>query len=146
MAASSKRLQLEFKNASKEYAVEIIDDDLSKWSTVIVGPEGTPYEGGNFEMTISFPAGYPFSPPELSFDTQIYHPNITLDGKICLAMTKNGNWKPNYQAKAVLDAVHDLLLEPDFNDASVPELVKIWHDDKPRFVKMARSWTKKYAL
>jgi ubiquitin-conjugating enzyme (huntingtin interacting protein 2) len=51
----------------------------------INGPEGTPYEGGVFDVDILIPKQYPFEPPKMQFITRIWHPNISSQtGAICL--------------------------------------------------------------
>ena len=51
----------------------------------IIGPEGTAYEGGIFNIEIKIPAQYPFEPPKMKFITKIWHPNISSQtGAICL--------------------------------------------------------------
>ena len=51
----------------------------------IKGPQGTPYEGGIFEIDIRIPKQYPFEPPKMKFNTKIWHPNISSQtGAICL--------------------------------------------------------------
>jgi len=50
----------------------------------IAGPSGTPYEGGTFEAALLLPEDYPMSPPKILMLTQIWHPNIDLQGRICL--------------------------------------------------------------
>ena len=51
----------------------------------ITGPEGTPYEGGVFDVDILIPREYPFEPPRMKFITRIWHPNISSQtGAICL--------------------------------------------------------------
>uniref|UniRef100_A0A7S4I543 UBC core domain-containing protein n=1 Tax=Odontella aurita TaxID=265563 RepID=A0A7S4I543_9STRA len=51
----------------------------------IKGPQGTPYEGGVFEIDIQIPKQYPFEPPKMKFNTKIWHPNISSQtGAICL--------------------------------------------------------------
>ena len=42
----------------------------------IIGPEDTPYENGVFRVDIRIPDRYPFEPPNVTFHTKIYHPNI----------------------------------------------------------------------
>ena len=69
------------------------EDDLFRWQATIVGPEGSPYEGGVFAVAIIFPPDYPFRPPRLKFTTKIYHCNISDHGDICLDILKD-QWSP----------------------------------------------------
>ena len=46
----------------------------------IFGPEGSPYEGGMFNIEIRFPTEYPFRRPDVKFTTKIYHPNVEESG------------------------------------------------------------------
>jgi ubiquitin-conjugating enzyme E2 T len=72
------------------------ESNLTKWTartyiiitSAIDGPEGSPYEGGTFELKISIPNRYPFEPPVAYFVTQIYHCNIDDGGRICLDVLK----------------------------------------------------------
>ena len=51
----------------------------------IKGPDGTPYEGGVYDIDITIPKMYPFEPPKMKFQTKIWHPNISSQtGAICL--------------------------------------------------------------
>ena len=56
-----------------------------------MGPEGSPYHGGIFYLSISFPVDYPFKAPMIRFNTKIYHCNINSQGNICLDILKD-NW------------------------------------------------------
>lgn len=33
-------------------------------------------------------------PPTVTFTTKIYHPNVGIDGQVCLPIISNENWKP----------------------------------------------------
>ena len=54
-------------------------DNILKWNAIIFGPEGTPFEGGTFKLTIDFTENYPYDPPIVRFVTQMFHPNISQD-------------------------------------------------------------------
>ena len=56
--------------------------------------ENPPYNKGAFRIRIDFPAEYPFKPPRITFQTQIYHPNIDEKGQVCLPIISAENWKP----------------------------------------------------
>lgn len=60
-------------------------ESLVNLQGTIVGPQGTPFEGGTFLINIVIPPGYPFEPPKMKFVTKIWHPNISSQtGAICL--------------------------------------------------------------
>ena len=63
-------------------------DNLFTWLGTIVGPVGTPYEGLSYRIVMKFPEDYPYKAPNIMFETPIYHPNIDMNGTICLDILK----------------------------------------------------------
>lgn len=55
---------------------------------VTQGAEGTVFAGLTFRLSLSFGAEYPFKPPTVKFETGCYHPNVDLQGNICLDILK----------------------------------------------------------
>lgn len=51
--------------------------DLTHLKACITGPPGTPYEGGSFIVDVKIPTEYPFRPPLMRFETNVWHPNIS---------------------------------------------------------------------
>jgi len=51
--------------------------DLSHLHASFPGPPDTPYEGGTFVVDIKIPQEYPFRPPQMSFKTKLWHPNVS---------------------------------------------------------------------
>jgi len=62
-----------------------IDYNFKIWEVIIPGPPDSPFEGGKFKIKISLPDDYPNTPPNCSFITKVFHPNINFkDGSICV--------------------------------------------------------------
>ena len=55
------------------FCYNFIEKILMSWQAALLGPKGTPYRGGIFYVSISFPQTYPQEVPESSFLTPIYH-------------------------------------------------------------------------
>ena len=93
---STRRIQKELADLAVDQppncsAAPVAKDNLYEWLGTIMGPEGSPYHGGIFYLSISFPVDYPFKAPLIRFNTKIYHCNINSQGNICLDILKD-NW------------------------------------------------------
>jgi len=120
-------------------------DILTKWAGTIIGPSGSPFEGGIFNLSITFPNNYPFKPPEIKFTTKVYHPNISRSsGSICLDILKD-QWSPALSTSTVLLSICSLLTDPNPNDPLEPEIASVYKNKKLQYELTAREWTKKYA-
>tara|TARA_B110000305_G_C19388978_1_gene613788 strand:+ start:261 stop:470 length:210 start_codon:yes stop_codon:yes gene_type:complete len=64
------------------------------WNVSLFGPAQTPYAGGIFQIKFVMPENYPFKPPEITFVTKIFHPNVSkTTGQICADMLAK-DWSP----------------------------------------------------
>ena len=115
------RLLKEFKElqtskvVDKEISLNLADEsDIFVWSAEIMGPQGTPYEGGVFELSLKCPPSYPLAPPKVLFVTPVFHPNVLFkSGEICLDILKPDAWTPAWTLQSVCRAVMALLSHPE---------------------------------
>jgi len=123
------------------------DSDIYKWSVTLTAPKGSLYYGGVYHLTLQLPPEYPFKPPTLSFNTKIYHPNVSNDDKglMCLGILKAENWKPSCKILAVLETVKGLLLEPNVDDPVEQSIADQYKNDRAAFEKTVKQWVKTYA-
>ncbi|GAB4330483.1 MAG: hypothetical protein Kow0069_38110 [Promethearchaeota archaeon] len=134
---------------------------------IILGREGTPYEGGKFLFEIKFGESYPFQPPYAYCHTVLWHPNIESSippGKlnICLdlinpdlvgrvdASTGASGWTPSKTLTNIIEALKGMMhMEPPFFNPGDPlnhEAGEQYLRAESKFLKKAREWTKKYAM
>lgn len=71
------------------------DEDMMKGYALIIGPEDTPYFGGNFFFEFHYPKDYPHSPPHVLYCTNgemiRFNPNLYCNGKVCISVLNT--WK-----------------------------------------------------
>jgi len=140
----SKELNDIKKSAIENLSAGIKNDNLFEWEAVILGPTGTPYEGGIFILNIHIPDSYPFNPPSCIFKTKIYHPNINSSGHICLDILKS-QWSPALTISKILLSICSLLSDPNPDDPLVPEIAHEIKNNSENYIKTAREWTRIYA-
>jgi len=144
-----KRIQKELTDLARDPPAQCsagpVGDDMFHWQATIMGPNDSPYQGGVFFLTIHFPTDYPFKPPKVAFTTRIYHPNINSNGSICLDILRS-QWSPALTISKVLLSICSLLCDPNPDDPLVPEIARIYKTDSPKYNRLAKEWTQKYAM
>ncbi|EAS04160.1 ubiquitin-conjugating enzyme (macronuclear) [Tetrahymena thermophila SB210] len=81
-----------------------------------VWPDASTYWGGaKYLFTVEVGADYPHQPPKVHCHTKIYHPNIDLQGNVCLNILR-ADWKPVLNLYNIISGVLFLFIEPNPND------------------------------
>ena len=144
-----KRINKELQDLGRDPPAQCsagpVGDDLFHWQATIMGPPDSPYQGGVFFLTIHFPTDYPFKPPKVSFTTKIYHPNINSNGSICLDILRS-QWSPALTISKVLLSICSLLCDPNPDDPLVPDIARLFKNDRKKYVDTAKEWTRKFAM
>lgn len=143
-----KRIKKELDKIQDEdslnYSVAVIGDALYNCQGTIYGPADSPYDGGVFFLEVKFPTEYPFKPPKVKFTTLIYHLNVTEKGEICLPMLKDA-WSPALSISKVLDAIYELMQNPNTESPQRPDIAKLYEEDRAAHDENAKKFTQKYA-
>lgn len=117
-------------------------NNLLLWKAVILGPEGTLWDGGVFKLRIELPNGkdghYPEQPPKITFVTPIFHPNVYKDGKICLDILQVGKWTSKMTIESALLSIQSLLNDPNPDSPANKEAAKLFKTDKAEYEKKVR--------
>lgn len=75
-------------------------DDILNFNLIIEPDEGM-YKGGSFTFTFNINQNFPHDPPKVKCTQKIYHPNIDLEGNVCLNILRE-DWKPVLNLNAVI--------------------------------------------
>lgn len=130
------------------YVIPDDDDDDSCDAFLLcdtIDQGDSPYAGGVFFLSITFPTDYPFKPPKVSFTTKIYHPNINANGSICLDILRD-QWSPALTISKVLLSICSMLTDPNPDDPLVPDIAHLYKTDRTRYEATAREWTRKCVI
>lgn len=148
---AAQRIQRELKEIRNEnfvkngISVEIIEDNFMKLTGKILGPAGTPYEGGIYILKIEIPDGYPFKPVKVRFLTKIWHPNISsVTGAICLNIL-NKDWVACVSLRTVLLSLQALLSAAEPDDPLDAVVAHQYTENHELFKLTARHWSQVYA-
>ncbi len=79
MLSAVRRLQKEYNATQADENITlapVAPDQFMEWNATIKAPNGSYYEGYEFDLHISVPSNYPMVPPVIKFVTKIFHPNI----------------------------------------------------------------------
>lgn len=67
------------------------------------------YKGGKFNFSFKVGVNYPHEPPKVKCETTVYHPNIDLEGNVCLNILRE-DWKPVLTINSVIYGLQYLFL------------------------------------
>lgn len=83
-------------------------DNLMKFEVHITPTDGL-YKGATFNFVVDIPPTYPYDPPKALCTTQVYHPNIDWEGKVCLNILSQ-DWMPVLSLGSVIFGLLALFL------------------------------------
>jgi ubiquitin-conjugating enzyme E2 G1 len=151
-AILKRQLQECMKQTDLGFSVGLIDEnDFFKWSVCFTGPEDTIYEGGFFKAILTFPEDFPQNPPEMKFITEMWHPNIYPDGKVCISILHppgvdqfnelekaEERWRPVLGVEQILISVISMLNEPNIESPANIDASVMFRDHREKYEQKVR--------
>lgn len=147
-----KQLQDLMKSTDLGFSVGLVDEnDFYKWTVCFTGPEDTIYEGGFFKAILTFPDDFPQNPPEMKFITEMWHPNIYKDGRVCISIlhspgvdrfneqeSAEERWRPVLGVEQILVSVVSMLNEPNCDSPANIDASVQFRDHNEEYKKKVR--------
>ena len=117
------------RNPLTDNGIYYIHDDTNmlKGYALIIGPEDTPYFGGNYFFELNYPEDYPYSPPSVRYctngDNIRFNPNLYKCGKVCISLLntwRGDQWTSCQNISSVLLTICTLLCkDPLLNEPGI---------------------------
>jgi len=120
------------------YVTMIREDEVWMYFEFVISPHDCYWEGGKFTFMFHIPPKYPFEGPKVECKDKIYHPNIDLEGKICLNVLRP--WKPIYTIQTILFGLLFLFSHPNPIDPLNIEAAEIMRNDLNQFKHNVRKY------
>ncbi|XP_075525505.1 NEDD8-conjugating enzyme Ubc12-like [Dermacentor variabilis] len=106
-------------------------DDLTKFKVIICPDEGF-YQNGRFVFSFVVGPNYPHEPPRVKCETRVFHPNIDLEGNVCLNILRE-DWKPVLTVGAIVLGLQFIFLEPNTEDPLNKEAAEVLLQNRQLF-------------
>lgn len=105
---------------------------------------------------LNFPQDFPNSPPEMKFETELFHPNIYADGRVCISIlhppgtdrfneqeTADERWRPILGVESILVSVISLLVDPNLESPANMDAAVLYKNEPEAWKKKVRALTRK---
>ncbi|WIA12475.1 hypothetical protein OEZ86_003435 [Tetradesmus obliquus] len=99
---------------------------------ITIKPDEGYYRNGRFLFDFVISTGYPYDAPKVKCKTKVYHPNIDLEGNICLNILRE-DWKPVLSISSVVYGLQFLFLDPNPEDPLNKEAAAKFQENQRQF-------------
>eukprot|EP00771_Trimastix_marina_P002257 gnl/Trimastix_PCT/3379.p1 GENE.gnl/Trimastix_PCT/3379~~gnl/Trimastix_PCT/3379.p1 ORF type:complete len:185 (+),score=14.94 gnl/Trimastix_PCT/3379:102-656(+) len=104
--------------------------DIREFDVVITVEDGI-WQGGSYKFHFTFPPNYRDEAPRVMCHTPIWHPNIDMQGHICLNILRDTEWSAAMNLQSVIFGLLLLFHDPNPDDPL--------NQDAAREMKMSQS-------
>lgn len=151
-----KQLRDLTKNPVDYFSAGLVDDsNVFEWDITIIGPSDTIFEGGFFKGVLTFPQDYPNNPPEFRFTSEMWHPNVYPDGRVCISILHSPGddphgyeqaserWLPIHTVETIMISIVSMLSSPNDESPANIDAAKDFREDYQSFKKKVRRCVRK---
>nr|CCA23795.1 predicted protein putative [Albugo laibachii Nc14] len=119
-------------------------NDLTVFNVKIKVDSGH-WKGASYNFSFRIPPMYPHEPPKVRCHTKIYHPNIDLDGSVCLNILRE-DWKPVLDINSVIYGLIYLFYEPNSDDPLNRGAADLFRGNPSEFARIVKRTLRGYSV
>nr|ABV22329.1 ubiquitin-conjugating enzyme E2, catalytic (UBCc) domain [Noctiluca scintillans] len=102
---------------------------------ITISPDEGLWKGASYTFEFKVAPLYPHEAPKVKCETKIYHPNIDLQGNVCLNILRE-DWKPVLSISSVVYGLLYLFLEPNPGDPLNHEAAEVLRNSRVEFGRL----------
>ena len=96
---------------------------------------------------MSFPDDYPNKPPTVRFTSEMWHPNVYKDGRVCISILHDPGedphgyeeagerWRPVHTVESILLSIISMMSSPNDESPANIDAAKMFREEYPEFKK-----------
>ncbi|KAK9460750.1 ubiquitin-conjugating enzyme/RWD-like protein [Lipomyces oligophaga] len=138
--AAHKRLVRDYKQIEESPPPYIVAHPSEKniliWHYVITGPPETPYEGGQYHGTLTFPSDFPFRPPSIRMITP--SGRFQTNTRLCLSMSDfhPDTWTTSWSVSTILVGLLSFMTSDELTTGGLNTPAP----ERRRLAEMSKEW------
>jgi ubiquitin-protein ligase len=119
--------------------------NMFKWKALMRAPKNSPYDGYLYQFEIEFPNDYPNSAPKVYCKTDMYHMNISTEGRVCVSSVKD-EWGKAKNISTVLLSIFIIFSKPNPGSPYRGDIAKLYSENIQEYERRVKEHCAKYAL
>jgi ubiquitin-protein ligase len=135
-ATEEMAVQMRYLEDLPHVGLSDVADDLKSFYITTFGTPNTPYEFSFFILKVEISDQYPRTPPTITFENPIFHPNVFENGKLC--WSSDDNMGGRFFMDMMISAIDLLMLHPNPNNPANAEAARLFIADRQAFNKRAQ--------
>lgn len=117
--------------------------DTRVYRGVLIGTRE--YEGGFFKVEMRLSREFPFNPPQVTWYTRIWHPNISDPSLHVCESILTKDWTPALNVFSIVEALRNLLANPNPSSPLNPLAAEQFDHDRRRYERTISEYIRNYA-
>ena len=123
----------------------LVSENSNEIEGFIKAPDNSPYKDGIFNFLIKYPNNYPERAPIIILKTEIFHCNVSKDGRCCINHLLD-KWDKNYDISMILSFLYEFFIRNNPHSPYRRDLAELYIRNYNSFLEKCQKFVNLYAF